>query len=167
MRVRWRGLELPSIVQCDPTSLTSTYGKFTAEPFERGFGSTVGNGLRRILLSIRKLVPGYQAKRFSRTVLARRHYFPALLQVFSIHCRAARNWGGTLREWEEIASRVEPEREPARSPRQAPRGRGPRGGRPRRTGAKPAAVSESGEAGRGRRRRGRRRRPRPTGAASG
>ncbi len=51
MHIRWRGLELPSIVQCDSNSLTHTYGKFTAEPFERGFGSTVGNGLRRILLS--------------------------------------------------------------------------------------------------------------------
>lgn len=36
---------------CDASSLTRTYGKFIAEPFERGFGTTVGNGLRRILLS--------------------------------------------------------------------------------------------------------------------
>jgi DNA-directed RNA polymerase subunit alpha len=51
MHIRWRGLELPSAVECDANSLTSTYGKFTAEPFERGFGVTVGNSLRRILLS--------------------------------------------------------------------------------------------------------------------
>lgn len=51
MRIRWRGLELPSLVTCDRASLTSTYGKFVAEPFERGFGVTVGNSLRRILLS--------------------------------------------------------------------------------------------------------------------
>jgi DNA-directed RNA polymerase subunit alpha len=51
MHIRWRGLELPSSVECDANSLTSTYGKFTAEPFERGFGVTVGNSLRRILLS--------------------------------------------------------------------------------------------------------------------
>jgi len=51
MHIRWRGLELPSIVECDAESLTSTYGKFVAEPFERGFGRTVGNSLRRILLS--------------------------------------------------------------------------------------------------------------------
>lgn len=51
MHIRWRGLELPSVVECDQESLTGTYGKFTAEPFERGFGTTVGNGLRRILLS--------------------------------------------------------------------------------------------------------------------
>ncbi len=51
MHIRWRGLELPSGVVCDAASLTSTYGKFIAEPFERGFGSTIGNGLRRVLLS--------------------------------------------------------------------------------------------------------------------
>ncbi len=51
MRVRWRGLELPSQVVCDRSTLTATYGKFVAEPFERGFGVTIGNSLRRILLS--------------------------------------------------------------------------------------------------------------------
>jgi DNA-directed RNA polymerase subunit alpha len=51
MRIRWRGLELPSRVQRDEAVSTDTYGKFTAEPFERGFGTTVGNSLRRILLS--------------------------------------------------------------------------------------------------------------------
>lgn len=51
MRIKWRGLELPSRVQADRASLTDTYGKFYAEPFERGFGMTVGNSLRRILLS--------------------------------------------------------------------------------------------------------------------
>jgi DNA-directed RNA polymerase subunit alpha len=51
MRIRWRGLELPSRVGSDRSTLTDTYGKFTAEPFERGFGVTVGNSLRRILLS--------------------------------------------------------------------------------------------------------------------
>lgn len=51
MRIRWRGLELPSQVTCERQSLTPTYGKFIAEPFERGFGVTVGNSLRRIMLS--------------------------------------------------------------------------------------------------------------------
>jgi DNA-directed RNA polymerase subunit alpha len=51
MRIKWRGLELPSRVACDRGSLTDTYAKFVAEPFERGFGVTVGNSLRRILLS--------------------------------------------------------------------------------------------------------------------
>jgi DNA-directed RNA polymerase subunit alpha len=51
MHIRWRGLELPSKVICEAETLSQTYGKFIAEPFERGFGSTVGNGLRRVLLS--------------------------------------------------------------------------------------------------------------------
>ena len=51
MRVRWRGLELPSRVQADRSNLSDTYGKFHAEPFEKGFGMTIGNSLRRILLS--------------------------------------------------------------------------------------------------------------------
>jgi DNA-directed RNA polymerase subunit alpha len=44
-------MELPSAVQCERETLSAYYGKFVAEPFERGFGSTIGNGLRRILLS--------------------------------------------------------------------------------------------------------------------
>jgi len=51
MRIRWRGLELPSRVICAREKLTDTYGEFHVEPFERGFGHTVGNSLRRILLS--------------------------------------------------------------------------------------------------------------------
>ena len=51
MRIRWRGLELPSRVERDTSVSTDTYGRFIVEPFERGFGTTVGNSLRRILLS--------------------------------------------------------------------------------------------------------------------
>jgi DNA-directed RNA polymerase subunit alpha len=51
MHIRWRGLELPSQVTCETSSLSPTYGKFIAEPFERGFGVSVGNSLRRVLLS--------------------------------------------------------------------------------------------------------------------
>jgi DNA-directed RNA polymerase subunit alpha len=51
MRIRWRGLELPSKVICKQETLTPNFGEFIAEPFERGFGTTVGNSLRRILLS--------------------------------------------------------------------------------------------------------------------
>ncbi|RIK68822.1 MAG: DNA-directed RNA polymerase subunit alpha [Planctomycetota bacterium] len=51
MRIRWRGLELPTRVLRDEVASTPTYGKFSVEPFERGFGTTVGNSLRRILLS--------------------------------------------------------------------------------------------------------------------
>src|SRR5688572_31985002 len=51
MRIKWRGLELPNRLSSDRETLTDTYGKFFAEPFERGFGVTVGNSIRRILLS--------------------------------------------------------------------------------------------------------------------
>src|ERR1700726_5049578 len=51
MRIRWRGLELPNRVASDRGPPRDTYGKFTAEPFERGFGVTIGNSLRRVLLS--------------------------------------------------------------------------------------------------------------------
>lgn len=50
MRVRWRGFELPSRVSPDPKFRTDTYGRFVIEPFERGFGTTIGNALRRVLL---------------------------------------------------------------------------------------------------------------------
>ena len=51
MRIRWRGLELPTRVVNDQDVSNPTYGRFSVEPFERGFGTTVGNALRRILLS--------------------------------------------------------------------------------------------------------------------
>jgi len=51
MRIRWRNLELPSRVTPDKETLTNEYGSFVIEPFERGFGHTIGNGLRRVLLS--------------------------------------------------------------------------------------------------------------------
>jgi DNA-directed RNA polymerase subunit alpha len=51
MRIRWRGFELPTRVILEEGTATDTYGKFMAEPFERGYGITVGNSLRRVLLS--------------------------------------------------------------------------------------------------------------------
>jgi len=51
MRIRWRDFEIPNSVTCEEESHTPRYGKFLIEPFERGFGVTVGNSLRRILLS--------------------------------------------------------------------------------------------------------------------
>jgi len=51
MRIRWRGLELPNQVELDREVSTETYGRLIIAPFERGFGITVGNSLRRILLS--------------------------------------------------------------------------------------------------------------------
>jgi len=51
MRVTWRGLELPTRVERDTKVATERYGRFYIEPFERGFGTTIGNSLRRVLLS--------------------------------------------------------------------------------------------------------------------
>ncbi|OGQ79779.1 MAG: DNA-directed RNA polymerase subunit alpha [Deltaproteobacteria bacterium RIFCSPLOWO2_12_FULL_60_19] len=51
MHRHWNDLIKPKQLEVDDKDLTSTYGKFYAEPFERGFGATVGNSLRRILLS--------------------------------------------------------------------------------------------------------------------
>src|SRR5258707_918250 len=47
----WRGFQKPKRLAVDAESLTETYGKFSAQPFERGFGTTIGNALRRTLLS--------------------------------------------------------------------------------------------------------------------
>ena len=51
MRIRWRNFELPSSVKVEKETLTEEYGRFLLEPFERGFGTTIGNSLRRVLLS--------------------------------------------------------------------------------------------------------------------
>jgi len=51
MRIRWRGFELPTHVTLEKETGNDRYGKFVAEPFERGYGVTVGNSLRRVLLS--------------------------------------------------------------------------------------------------------------------
>ena len=51
MRVTWRGLELPTRVERDTAVSTDKYSRFYIEPFERGFGTTIGNSLRRVLLS--------------------------------------------------------------------------------------------------------------------
>jgi DNA-directed RNA polymerase subunit alpha len=47
----WRDLIKPKRLEAEDKNLTPTYGKFVGEPFERGFGITIGNSLRRILLS--------------------------------------------------------------------------------------------------------------------
>jgi DNA-directed RNA polymerase subunit alpha len=51
MYKNWRDLIRPKQLQVEKETLSNTYGKFFAEPFERGFGTTLGNSLRRILLS--------------------------------------------------------------------------------------------------------------------
>ena len=47
----WRELIRPKMLEVDRETLTPTYGRFSCEPLERGFGTTLGNGLRRVLLS--------------------------------------------------------------------------------------------------------------------
>ncbi|HYR46730.1 MAG TPA: DNA-directed RNA polymerase subunit alpha [Thermoanaerobaculia bacterium] len=47
----WKGFQKPKRLDVESETLTATYGKFYAQPFERGFGTTVGNALRRVLLS--------------------------------------------------------------------------------------------------------------------
>jgi len=47
----WSDFQKPKKLDYDPETLTPTYGRFVAQPFERGFGTTIGNALRRVLLS--------------------------------------------------------------------------------------------------------------------
>jgi DNA-directed RNA polymerase subunit alpha len=47
----WKGFQRPKRIEIDRETLTPTYGRFTAQPFERGFATTIGNALRRCLLS--------------------------------------------------------------------------------------------------------------------
>ena len=47
----WKGFQRPMRLEADRDTLTPTFGRFTAQPFERGFGTTIGNALRRALLS--------------------------------------------------------------------------------------------------------------------
>jgi len=47
----WKGFQRPKRLECNLDTLSPTYGTFYAQPFERGFGTTIGNALRRVLLS--------------------------------------------------------------------------------------------------------------------
>ena len=51
MGVKWRDFQMPKRLDCEEATYTTRYGRFIAEPFERGYGVTLGNSLRRILLS--------------------------------------------------------------------------------------------------------------------
>lgn len=51
MGIKWRDFQLPKRIECDESTYTNTYGKFSAAPFERGYGVTLGNALRRVLIS--------------------------------------------------------------------------------------------------------------------
>jgi DNA-directed RNA polymerase subunit alpha len=47
----WKGFQKPKRLEVERQTLTATFGRFSAQPFERGFGTTIGNAMRRILLS--------------------------------------------------------------------------------------------------------------------
>ena len=51
MIIRTKDFQMPKKLDVDEETLTKAYGKFVAEPFEQGFGITIGNALRRVLLS--------------------------------------------------------------------------------------------------------------------
>ena len=51
MGIAWKDFEMPKSLEYDESTYSETYGKFIAEPFERGYGMTVGNSLRRVLIS--------------------------------------------------------------------------------------------------------------------
>jgi len=51
MGIKWRDFQLPKRLECEESTYTNTYGKFAAAPLERGYGVTIGNSLRRVLLS--------------------------------------------------------------------------------------------------------------------
>lgn len=51
MGIKWKDFQMPKRLECDESTYNSGYGRFIAEPFERGYGVTLGNSLRRILLS--------------------------------------------------------------------------------------------------------------------
>ena len=51
MGIKWKSFEMPKKLEYDTSSYSDSYGRFIAEPFERGYGITIGNSLRRILIS--------------------------------------------------------------------------------------------------------------------
>ena len=51
MGISMKNFEMPKKLVLEESSYTPTYGKFVAEPFERGYGVTIGNSLRRVLIS--------------------------------------------------------------------------------------------------------------------
>ena len=54
--MKWKSMQMPKDVVLDENTATPSFGRFTIEPLERGFGHTIGNTFRRVLLSS---LPGY------------------------------------------------------------------------------------------------------------
>ena len=107
MHVRWRGLELPARIDIEDKSRTETFARFIVEPLERGFGTTVGNSMRRILLSsiegaaITSVRIGGVDHEFSTIAGVKQDVTDILLNlrglVFSIDSDEEREWSMTLR----------------------------------------------------------------------
>ncbi len=57
--------QMPESIELDESTYTNTFGKFIVQPLERGFGTTIGNALRRVLLSS---IPGAALPHFASTV---------------------------------------------------------------------------------------------------
>jgi len=51
MGIKWRNFEMPKKLECDESTYSDSYAKFITEPLERGYGITIGNSLRRVLIS--------------------------------------------------------------------------------------------------------------------
>ena len=66
----WKGFQKPKRLAMDSESLTDKYGHFWAQPFERGFGTTIGNALRRVLLYILGTPGRKRARRACASTLA-------------------------------------------------------------------------------------------------
>lgn len=95
MRIRWKGFELPTRVTIDAESQTKEYAKFVAEPFERGYGITVGNSLRRVLISSLEGVAPVSLK-----IAGASHEFASLPGIYEDVINIALNVRGILVKYE-------------------------------------------------------------------
>lgn len=95
MRIRWKGFELPTHVVLEESTATQDFGKFIVEPFERGYGITLGNSLRRILLSSLEGVAPVSLK-----IDGAMHEFASLTGVYEDVINIALNVKGILVNYE-------------------------------------------------------------------
>src|SRR5438132_13453583 len=75
MPIRYGRFEMPKTLVKDESTATDTYAKFSAEPFDAGYGHTVGNSLRRVLLSALE-----DAAIKAGTIIGTQHLFVTLLR---------------------------------------------------------------------------------------
>ena len=96
MRIRWRGLELPSQVTCDNSTLTATYGKFVAEPFERGFGEYLGTQrqVEEVARLINRAVPRKMKRTFEEPARSYAAGQPAAVEAWRMAAQRTAERGG-------------------------------------------------------------------------